>query len=313
MEKGMNMKTNKQHLISKYGILWFTLCVVCFTKQGAAQELIPLEVSQQKAVHLVFPTKVKYCDTGSEHVVSTATDNIVKLTATKAGFPETNLTVISEGNILYSFLLLYNKDPRKLNLIVEQSSGKAIGGAPSENATASLVTNSEPTLVENNAPTAVVEENKKPMTMKEEEFHEVCLRMIQNEKSLAIGDITSNVGLDIYNIYEYNGYHFFSMHAYNQSKKPFNLDIVNFQQADKNWAFGKVYREVLKKPVYVFNEKDVFNVNGKHHIVYIFEKLKIEPGKKFLIEMGAADGKRMLSLEVAEKFINEAPEFKLQL
>src|SRR5690606_3059986 len=119
----------------------FIFCMLSFIISGSTaigQELIPLEVSQQKAVHLVFASNVKYCDTGSENVVSSVTDNIVKLTASKAGFPETNLTVITEGNILYSFLLLYNKDPRKLNLIVEQSSGKAISAEAPANATASL-------------------------------------------------------------------------------------------------------------------------------------------------------------------------------
>ena len=306
------MKILWHRLLLKKGFVFCILTLIITGNTAVGQELIPLEVSQQKAVHLIFASNVKYSDTGSEHVVSSVTDNIVKLTATKAGFPETNLTVITDDNILYSFLLLYNRDPRKLNLIVEQSSGKAISAEAPANATASLNAPSAsagPAVVEV-APTAIEVEEELPVLMEGEDFHQVCLRMIQNGKNLQIGDQTNNVGLEIYNIYEYNGYHFFSMHAYNQSPKPFKLDIVNFQQADKNWAFGKVYREALKKPVYVFNEKDVFNVNGKHHIVYIFEKLKIEPGKKFLIEMGADDGKRILSLEVAEKYINQAPEFK---
>lgn len=307
------MKANVQNRIMSSRVIFCILSLICFSNTSFGQELIPLEVSHQKAVHLVFPSHVKYCDAGSESVVYSVTDNIVKLTAANAGFPETNLTVISDDNTLYSFLLLYNKDPRKLNLIVEQSSGKAINAAAPANATASLAAGTPEVVSAPVAPVVeAVEEEEQPVSMEEEDFNEVCLRMIQNEKSLQLTDMTNNVGLDIYNIYEYNGYHFFSMQAYNQSKKPFKLDIVNFQQADKNWAFGKMYRETLKKPVYVFNEKEVFNANGRYHIVYIFKKLKIEPGKKFLIEMGADDGKRILSLEVAERYINEAPEFKLQ-
>lgn len=309
------MEKNLESINSKSLAVFLLIIALAVFNKSVAQELIPLEVSQHKAVHLMFPGNVKYCASGSENVGYEVTDNIVKLIAKKQGFPETNLTVITEGDVIFSFLLIFNKDPRKLNLIVEEKRGKFIDGKVPDDlsvSTTTLPAGSTKDIklsVEENGSSLNSPSNSDTGPL-EEKFNAICIEMIQNEKSVPVADLSNSVGLEIYNIYEYDGHHYFSMYAYNESEKPFKVDIVNFQQADKNWAFGKVYREGLKKPVYVFNEKDVFNVNGKHHIVYVFEKLNIEEDKKFLIEMGAEDGKRMLSLEVPEKYINEAPVFK---
>lgn len=292
------------------GVLAIILMV--FVSSSYAQTLIPLDISQEKAVYLLFPVNVNYCDTGNEDVTYAVTDNIVKLNAKKVAFPETNLTVITKDNVLYTFLLIYKKDPRKLNVILTLEEGKQIGRHSPDNLLGSTYPEETEevrdvvTAIESQNDNSALETAVVSTLLSKEVFDSVCLKMINNEKSLLINDMIHNVGLELVNVFEYEGYHFFSLYAYNHSKKPFVVDIVNFQQGEKSWTFGKVYREALITPVYAFNDKNVIAPNAKFHLIYVFEKMHLADGKKLLIEMGADDGKRILSLEVPGKAINEA-------
>lgn len=297
-------------------ILLLILPVMVFVNYSYGQTLIPLDVSLEKAVHLLFPADVNYCDTGNEDVVYRVTDNIVKLNAKKIAFAETNLTVITKDNVLYTFLLIYKEAPRKLNVILSLKEGKQIGNNLPDNLVASTSTEHteevmdvEPEMESQNV-NSPSETTVLSTLFSKEDFDSVCLKMVNNGKSLLINDISHNVGLELFNIFEYKGYHFFSLYAYNHSKKPFEVDIVNFQQAEKSWSLGKVYREDLIAPVYTFNDKKVIAPEAKFHFIYTFEKITLEDGKIFLIEMGADDGRRILSLKIPYKFINEARVFE---
>lgn len=78
-----------------------------------------LYVSDQKTTHLVFPGPVSYVDLGSPGIIAakaTGSENIVRVKANGGGFMETNMTVLTTGGKLYSFVVRYQRIPKVLAL-----------------------------------------------------------------------------------------------------------------------------------------------------------------------------------------------------
>lgn len=279
------------------------MVMLCFLSlQLAGQELIPLEVAKQKAVHLIFSQKVKYCASGSQEVSHTITGNILKLKALKAPFAETNLTVITEDDRLYSFLLLYNENPRRLNLQPAPESGKLLH-APAQPAPAvpgpaavhtATTASASPTL-------AAV-----PATAPAEAYANTCQQILGHWQFEHFIESEGTIYLQLRNIYQDEKYLYFTLCAQNAGDKDLMIDFVNFQQGDAQGILRDVYREGLKKPFYVFNKNEIIKAKGQHHMVYVFEKFSIEAGKKLLIDLGEKNGSRFLSLGIPAKYINEA-------
>lgn len=306
-----------KRLLSVFFLVWTVL------PEANGQELIPLEISQQKSVHILFPSAVKYCDAGVPEVHFKVTENIVKLISGGTNLPETNLTVITEDNYLYTFLVLYKNDPRRLSVLAKQKDGKLVilpkaGGSAldsKEAGTNSIDTNTAVNFpVEAAAsPSRESEQITAPVLTESTEgvgpdsaFFDLCTSLINRKKSYSMQDIEMNVSLQVPNIYTLDDYLFVEVHATNRAGDDFFVDFVNFQQSQRKGIFRKIYREELKKPVYIFNKNPVFKENQIYYMVYVFEKFSIDKGKKLLIEMGEKNGDRFLSLAINSRAINEA-------
>ncbi|MFD2719875.1 conjugative transposon protein TraN [Hymenobacter monticola] len=92
---------------------------------------LPLYVSDQKTTHLVFPSPVTYVDLGSTGLIAakaTGSENIVRVKAASAGFGETNMTVLTTGGKLYSFVVNYQRSPRMVGIDLGTANGSADKG-----------------------------------------------------------------------------------------------------------------------------------------------------------------------------------------
>lgn len=309
-----------------FPVACLSLLLCLFSLQSNGQEHIPLEVSQNKSVHLLFPAKVKYCDAGNKEVKFTVTDNIIKLIAAKPGFPETNLTVITEDDHLYSFLVLYNKDPRRLSLQPSTQSAKKLGIQAPANVTASTagtavsapaaaapVVSAKPAPAA--APVAQTSSQAAPVApaagTDEAAYFQACQRIAPVWTYDQFVEKRQDVALQLRNIYISGNHLYFTLYAENTTDKDMLIDFVNFQQGDRQGIQQRIYREELKKPVYVYNKQDRVKASGRQHMVFVFEKFTIDPGKKLLIELGEKDGQRFFSLLVTAEHINNAVNLKL--
>ncbi len=78
-----------------------------------------ITVSSNKTTHLVFPFPIKSIDRGSPDILaqkSPGTDVVLQLKAAHPRTAQTNLTVITVNNRLYSFLVAYDSMPLHLTL-----------------------------------------------------------------------------------------------------------------------------------------------------------------------------------------------------
>ena len=92
---------------------------------------LPLYVSDQKTTHLVFPSPVTYVDLGSTGLIAakaTGSENIVRVKAAAAGFGETNMTVLTSGGKLYSFVVNYQRNPRMVGIDLGAANGSGDKG-----------------------------------------------------------------------------------------------------------------------------------------------------------------------------------------
>ena len=82
----------------------------------------PLGVSQQKTVHILFPSEIKEVDVGNRFVlvqVTEAFNNVLRVKAnTDTSFAETNVTVICRDGSLYSFTTNYEENPEVTNIAI---------------------------------------------------------------------------------------------------------------------------------------------------------------------------------------------------
>lgn len=99
---------------------------------------VNLFVSDLKTTHLVFPQPVTYVDLGSSGIIAakaTGSENIVRVKAAAAGFGETNMTVLTTGGKLYTFVVNYQRSPKMLGLDLGGLTG---AGTPTKLPTTSL-------------------------------------------------------------------------------------------------------------------------------------------------------------------------------
>ena len=84
----------------------------CISFSAAAQMEICL--STDKTTSLIFPLPIKHVDRGAQTVLAQQVKEAPAILLVKAGmkgFPETNLSVITEDGSLYSFRVSYDEHP----------------------------------------------------------------------------------------------------------------------------------------------------------------------------------------------------------
>ena len=73
-----------------------------------------LSITRDKTTSLVFPFPITHVDRGTKDVLVEQVkeaDNILLVKAASANFPETNLSVVTGDGSVYSFLVIYEKNP----------------------------------------------------------------------------------------------------------------------------------------------------------------------------------------------------------
>lgn len=85
----------------------------------------PVGINSTKTVHIIFPSEIKEVDAGIPEIITQITpafNNVLKVKAvTDEHFAESNLTVLTAGGDLYSFIVNYQDTPEILNINVQKN------------------------------------------------------------------------------------------------------------------------------------------------------------------------------------------------
>ena len=99
---------------------------VCQTTQLYVSEALPVQVTCNKTVNLVFGYPVKSVDKGSASLLAQkarGVHNVLQLKAASPRFEQTNLTVITADGSLHTFLIDYQDDP--LHFVIDVVSSQS--------------------------------------------------------------------------------------------------------------------------------------------------------------------------------------------
>ena len=94
------------------------VCLICAFSSffSLSAQVLDLSIATNKTTSLIFPFPITHVDRGTADIlvqqVSVAT-NILLVKAAKAGFVETNLSVITGDGSLYTFSVCYDKNPNR--------------------------------------------------------------------------------------------------------------------------------------------------------------------------------------------------------
>ncbi len=98
-------------------LLLFTIVTSNSIYTQTNSQLNTIEITEDQTTHLIFPTNITYVDLGnSEYFITDYTDNILRIKGRQ--HQPTNLTVITQDQFYYSFLVKYSTQPQ-LNYFIE--------------------------------------------------------------------------------------------------------------------------------------------------------------------------------------------------
>lgn len=99
-------------------MLFILMLIPLFAHAQMIEELsaTPLEIGYEKTLHIIFPTEVKYCNAGNDHILAekvSSQPNIIRIIAAERNFPgETNLSIVTADTKFYSYSIHYNDNPQ---------------------------------------------------------------------------------------------------------------------------------------------------------------------------------------------------------
>jgi len=251
------------------------------------QENVSLKISDAKTTHLVFPSDVKYYDHGSEDVgvQETAEPNIIKVKAAVPGFEGTNLTVMTDDHVFYSFILEYEKSPKVLNYFFEASQGRAYAKKIPEESVNGAV-----------APELDFAKKTAP-----EPFSDLLEKTprdtyIAGPRKNGITLVLKDIFVDAESLY-------FALDAVNQSSVNYDVDFIKFFVKPRKKGKRSTIQDVELAPTGSFNVPNVLTGEDSGFFVFLFDKFTLSGDKKLVVEMWERNGERSMELEIGNRVL----------
>lgn len=233
-----------------------------------------------KTTFLIFPTDVKFFDTGSDEIGVTTTDNtrILRMKAAKINFKETNLTVMCEGDQIYSFIINYAVNPDTLNYLLK---GEAT--IPTRKAKFNSINVAE------------VKDKVTDTTFKSE--IEQVLKLAKGQKMLA-GEKKEGIIMALTGIYVKDNDLYFALELNNLSRIDYDINFIKFLVKGKKKLKQSSVQENEQMAVAQFPDLKVLKEGKPINVVYVFNKFTVPTSKKLSIEMWDASGERNITIDL---------------
>ncbi len=249
-----------------------------------------LEVTYNKTTNLIFPAAITSVDRGSADILvqkATGVENILRVKADVRDFSETSLSVITSDGKLYSFVVIYAKQPSYLNINVGKISNTNV---PMQVApmVEQQVIYSEPVL------------DKTFLSS----YADSVLYAGPNMRSLHAKGAKVKVSLN--GIYIHNDVVFCRLAFMNDSGISYEIDQLRFYIRDKRKAKRTASQELEIIPLMVSGDTVTIGGDTKVPWVVSLPKFTIPDSKYLLIEVTEKNGGRNLSLKVKGKHILRA-------
>jgi len=239
-----------------------------------------LTVTYDKTTHLIFPSKIRYVDLGSDYLIAGKAEdaeNVLRIKASVRDFePETNFSVITDDGHFYSFDAFYSPFPYSLNFDIrkmEESGSK------------------------NEIDDVLFEE----MGTHSPSLADLLMKTLYNrDKRILrhIGSKSYGIRFLLKGIYTHNGKFYFHTEISNQSNVAFQVDYIEFKIADKKLAKRTVVQQQKLIPLRIYKPLGEIRSGAKEQNVFVLDQFTLSDEKVLLIEIYEKSGNRHQVLQV---------------
>ncbi|OPB89320.1 conjugative transposon protein TraN [Elizabethkingia ursingii] len=243
-----------------------------------------LTVTYDKTSHLIFPSKIRYVDLGSEYLSAgkaDGVDNVLRIKAAVQNFePETNFSVITEDGKFYSFDVFYSAAPAvltydllKMKQVEKQKKSEALFGE-----------------LEGYSPSVA----------------ELIMETIYQQNKKIVKNIDSDnygIAFSLKGIYVHQGKLYFHTALNNKSNHPFIIDAVNFSIVNKKTAKKTILQDQTLTPLRTYKALGSVLESSEDNNVFMLDQFTLTKDKLLLIEIYEKNGDRNQLLKVKSSAI----------
>lgn len=259
------------------------LIFVLFSFTLSAQVIDTIQVPLDKFIMLNFPSKIEFKQISSsinDKIALKQEDNNLFLQFLTPNVPETNIVIKTMDGNFFSYILVFGKNPKKLNYFLSLSN--AIN-APAT------------------SPNSPIKEN-----VSKKSHSDVTSQVLAESGYLKSRNITSNQGIKVVlkGIYAKDDKMYFLFNLKNSSNIVYDIKSFDFSiSAQKtNSSSAELSEEItpilVKDPFYSLNKEN-------KNIVFVFKKFTIDHDKILKFEMIEKNGDRNISFTIMPSQIDE--------
>lgn len=246
-----------------------------------------VEVTFDKTVHIIFPSKVIYVDLGSNNIIAgkaDGTENVIRLKAATEDFEsETNLSVICDDGSFYPFNARYAAEPIMLNIDMRNMT------VPTANTPSTALL------------TELGNEPPKDVNWTMQYIYNADKKLVRH-----IGDKQQKIHFSMKGIYVRNGIFYFHTLIKNQSHVSYDVEYIKFKIVDKQIAGRTPVQEKELPPVRIYNKVSQIKGKSTSRVIYALPKFTLPQDKILVVVLIEKDGGRHLSIQIESSDIANA-------
>lgn len=279
----------------KKQILFAAVMMAAALNLTAQQNLDTIYANDKMNVALIFPDPIRQGITGSKNFVFTYNREKEQHLGLLQAIPgeESNLLVISSKGSIFSYIVKFSEELKKLNYFIADSTkiGYEFSRISKENRVGEKVISDLPT--------------EKKLEDKNNQYRDFSANLLSSEQSIGKHRKRKNgIELNLENI------------VFNDSELYFVFEIINNSSIDYEPAYLDISVETRKQgrkksiqklpvyPIYKHLVPEIIPQNKASRFVYVVPKFSIAEDKIVLVDLKEQQGERDIKLKIKKRFIN---------
>ncbi|NLT49448.1 MAG: DUF4138 domain-containing protein [Ignavibacteria bacterium] len=252
-----------------------------------ANAQIRIPVSYFKNVNLIFDNTIVKGDVSSSNIFVSQDANILKVGASKPFNDETSITVLTDDNVFFTFLITYNESLTQLTYLIDDSLGIKIPYTK---------TNADD----------VVETHSGDIDAKR--LDKLCELVYSAEPLFKeIGYSYKKISVELAGIWVNNDLLFFKLLMSNNSNISYDISSTNLYIKERTRLKKSSTQPIERNPVSNYGNPSIPPKSDNNIYIMVFDKFTISHDKKLLLEVVEKDGGRKIEFEIVKDLIIRAP------
>jgi hypothetical protein len=245
----------------------------------AQQPLDTIYANEQKNVVLFFPNPIRQGITGTNHFVFTFNREKEQYFGLLQATPgvESNLLTITDDGVVYSYILKYKEELKKLNYFISEK--ESIG-------------NEKPQEIIQKPVIKPIDDQENNIT----NFQKFSEHLLNSKMEHIATKQKKGIKLRLQKIFYNASEVYLVFEIKNKSKINFDVDYMNIYIINGNKRRKASYQSTLQRPVYKYKFSKFITIGKSEQFVYVLPKFVLGDNEKLQIELQEMKGSRKVVL-----------------